>query len=249
MRLSQRLAGLTLCILLTLSPLSAEELRIAPEDLRLRTAVSTLLTPSLRLQLQDMAAGTPLPMEDGVVQTDRLLEDAFADRRWDSDRQALVRYYFLVARMEKSRDFSAEFERRRTVTEQARSLMQAYIGELNRSIARAVFVPDLPVDVGPSKNFPLTSAGWEEDKQGHRTLVVLHRFPEVNSRLGRETLRELRDVAGADLERLEVQLSELDDAERLFLAEIHQVGLALFELRPQVSKLVRLPRAGLPFSF
>lgn len=247
--LRHTLASLALGALWAVLPVAAEELRIAPEDLRIRTSVSHLLSPSLRLQLRDLAAGTPLPVQGGLVQTEQLLDSVFAERDWDSDRRTLVRYYFLVARMEKSRDFSAEFAHRRSLTEKGRSLMQAYLADLNRAIARAVFVDNIPVDVGPQRGFPLREADWRETDDGRRTLTVLHSFPEVDTRLGRETLRELRDIAGADLELLEVRLSQLDDAERLFLEEIHQVGLALIELRPHVTTLVRLPRAGLPFSF
>lgn len=224
-------------------PACADELRIAPEDLRLRTFVSSRLNPSLRSQLRDLAADTPLPLEGGVVQTDRLLDEVFADRDWDSERQALIRYYFLVARMEKSRQFSDEFSRRKKVTEQGRSLMQTYISDLNRAIARAVFVPDVPVDTGPLQQFPLGTVGWSDDG---KTLKVLHVYPAVNTQLGRETLRRLRDQAGADLELLEGQLSDLDDAERDFVAEVHLVGEQLLALRPTVGKLVRPPRMGFP---
>lgn len=234
-------AGL-LCGLLAVSS-GADELRIAPEDLRLRTFVSTLLSPSLRLQLRELAAGTPLPLEGGVVQTDDILTGVFADRDWDGDRRALVRYYFLVARMEKSRQFSDEFSRRKTVTEEARSLMQVYIADLNRAIARAVFEPDVLVDTGPQIGFPLTSVGWSKDGQ---TLSVLHTYPAVDTHLGRQTLRTLRDRAGADLELIEGQLSDLDNGEREFLQEVHLVGEELIALRPTVGRLVRPPRVGLP---
>lgn len=225
------------------APAGADELRIAPEDLRLRTFVSTHLSPSLRLQLRDLAADTPLPLEGGVVQTDQILDGVFADRAWDGDREALVRYYFLVARMEKSRQFSEEFSRRKKVTEEGRSLMQTYIDDLNRAIARAVFVPDVPVDIGPRIAFPLSGVGWSQDA---KTLKVLHLYPAVDTHLGRETLRALRDQAGADLELLEGQLSELDDAERDFLAEVHLVGQELIALRPTVGRLVKPPRVGFP---
>ena len=227
---------------------AADEIRIAPEDLRLRSSVSTLLAPSLRLQLRDLAAGTPLPREGGVVQTQELLQTEFAERGWDEDRQALVRYYFLVARMEKSRAFSDEFERRRQATETGRELMQAYILDLNKTIARAVFVTERPVDLGQRREFPLLKAAWEGEG-AERRLQVLHDFPPVETSLGRETLRSLRDVAGEDLELLEVQLSALDDAERSFIEEVSLVGKELIALRPRVGKLVRTPRAGLPFSF
>ena len=229
-------------------PVSAEDLRIAPEDLKIRVAVSQLLAPSLRLELRDLAAGTPLPQEGGVMQTEDLLAKAFADRAWDEDRQQLVAYFFLVARMERSRDFSREFTRRREVTEEGRTLMQAYVADLNRAIARAVFVPDLTVELGPQRSFPLTEVGWEE-ADGKKTLQVLHDYPEVSTELGRETLRGIRDVAVVDMELLEGQLSDIDDAERAFLAEVSLVGKELIALRPHVTKLVRLPRAGLPFSF
>ncbi len=226
----------------------ADEIRIAPEDLRLRSSVSTLLTPSLRLQLRDMAAGTPLPREGGVVQTDQILRTAFAERGWDADRQDLVRYYFLVARMEKSRAFSEEFTRRRSTTEKGRELMQSYLVDLNKAISRAVFVPEQSVDLGKIRDFPLVKAEWEGEGR-QRRLRVLHDFPPVDTALGRETLRSIRDVAGSDLELLEVQLSDLDEAEREFIEEVSLIGKELIALRPKVGQLVRLPRAGLPFSF
>ncbi len=195
-----------------------------------------------------MAANTPLPREGGVVETDELLRSTFADRNWDQNRQDLVRFYFLVARMEKSRTFSDEFGRRRELAEQGRELMQAYLRDLNQAIARAVFVPDSPVELGERRDFPLSTVGWVETGQD-RQLKVLHDFPPADNRLGRETLRAVRDVAGADLELLEVQLSQLDDGEREFIEEISLIGKELYELRPKVSKLVRTPRAGLPFSF
>ncbi len=242
------LGGILALSLLT-SPLLADEPRVSPDDLRLRTAVSRLLSPSLRLQLRDLAAGTPLPREGGVVQTEEILDRSFADRPWDGDRKALVRYYFMIARMEKSQDFSAEFERRRKLTEEGRTLMRTYTEQLNRAIARGVFVANVPVQTGPLIEFPLRRVGWEAGADGTKTLQVLHRYPEVDTDLGRETLRALRDQAGSDLERLEGQLSDLDDAERTFLEEIHLVGTQVVELRPRIAKLVRIPRAGLPFSF
>lgn len=239
-----------LAALLWLAPVAAEPLRIAPEDLKLRSAVSKLITPSLRLQLRDLAANSPLPLRGGVLETDELLQQTFSERDWDDDRKALVRYYFLVARMEKSRDFSQEFARRRTVTEQGRSLMRTYVKDLNATIARAVFVPDVAINLGSRREFPLDSVGWQNNPNGQtKTLSVLHDYPEISTRLGRETLRQLREEAGADLELLEGQLSDLDDAERLFLQEVHLVGRELIVERPRMTELVRLPRAGLPFSF
>lgn len=195
-----------------------------------------------------MAAGTPLPRKGGVVQTDQILRAAFAERGWDEDRQDLVRYYFLVARMEKSRTFSEEFARRRSTTEKGRELMQSYLVDLNKAIARAVFVPEQPVDLGQAQDFPLAKAEWEGEG-GQRRLRVLHDFPPVDTALGRETLRSIRAVAGSDLELLEVQLSDLDEAERQFTEEISLVGKELMGLRPKIGQLVRLPQAGLPFSF
>lgn len=226
----------------------AEEIRIAPEDLKLRSGVSALLAPSLRLQLRDLASNTPLPREGGVIETDELLSSTFADRTWDQNRKDLVRFYFLVARMEKSRTFSDEFERRRELAEQGRDLMQTYLRDLNKAIARAVFLPDHPVELGQLREFPLTSVGWEGSGET-RQLKVLHDFPPADNRLGRDTLRSIRDVAGSDLELLEVQLSLLDDGEREFIEEVSLIGKELVALRPKVGKLVRTPRAGLPFSF
>ena len=233
---------------LLLSTSVADEIRIAPEDLKLRSNVSTLLAPSLRLQLRDLAANTPLPRAGGVVQTDELLRTSFAERNWDQNRQDLVRYYFLVARMEKSRAFSDEFERRRELAEQGRTLMQSYLQALNMAIARAVFVPDTSVELGERRGFPLSDVGWEGG-EGKGTLRVLHDFPPADNRLGRETLRAIRDVAGEDLELLEVQLSQLEKAEKEFVEEISLIGKELIALRPKITKLVRIPRAGLPFSF
>lgn len=226
----------------------ADEIRIAPEDLRLRSSVSTHLAPSLRLQLRDMASQAPLPQVGGVIETDRILGEMFAGRQWGQDQQDLVRYYFLVARMEKSRIFSGEFERRRTTVENGRELMQTYLSELNRAIARAVFVPNQKVDLGEPRDFPLATVGWI-GQGDERRLSVLHDYPPVDVSLGRETMRSIREVAGADLERLEVQLSRLDDAERAFIDEVSLLGKELVALRPRITQLVRLPRAGLPFSF
>ena len=226
----------------------ADEIRIAPEDLKLRSSVSTHLAPSLRLQLRDMASQAPLPQLGGVVETDRLLREAFSTRNWGQEQHDLVRYYFLVARMERSRIFSEEFGRRRTTVEKGRELMQAYIFELNRAIARAVFVPNQTVELGQPRDFPLAEVGWI-GQGDERRLQVLHDYPPADVSLGRETMRSVRDVAGADLELLEVQLSRLDDAERAFVEEVSLLGKELVALRPRISKLVRLPRAGLPFSF
>lgn len=250
MKLRSWLVCFCLSAVLFGSQARAEQLRIAPEDLRIRSAVSRLLSPSLRLSLRDLAAATPLPLSGGVLQTDQVLDKRFMDRGWDEDHKALVRYYFLVARMEKSRDFSEEFARRRAVTESGRSLMRTYVQDLNKAIAQAIFVPDVAVDLGPQREFPLLSVGWKPSPESEQArLEVLHSYPKVNTKLGRETLRQLREVAGTDIFSLESQLSALDDAERLFLEEVHLVGRELVLARPRMTELVRLPRAGLPFSF
>lgn len=230
-------------------PVRGDQVRISADDFKTRVAVSQLLSPSLRLQLRDMAANTPLPVVGGVVETDRVLTEKFSKREWDEARWSLVRYYFLVARMEKSQDFSDEFARRRSLTQEGFTLMRSYTNDLNRLIAQAVFVKNQPVDPALVQDFPLTKVGWETSKMDVRTLRVLHAFPEPSAQLGRDSLRALRVVAEEDLGRLQQQLDELDAAEQLFLTEVSYLGRELFELRPEVQKLVRIPRAGLPFSF
>ncbi len=231
------------------NPTAAEDVRISADDFKTRAAVSQLLAPSLRLQLRDLAANTPLPVVGGVVETDRVLADKFSEREWDEDRQALVRYYFLVARMERSQDFSEEFARRRNLTREGHTFMRAYIDKLNVLIGRAVIAANQPVDPKRVQGFPLSSVGWQSDVGGDKTLRVLHEFPVPTSELGRESLRSLRVVAEADLHLLQQQLNEIDAAEGLFLKEVSFLGQELFDLRPEVLKLVRIPRAGLPFSF
>ena len=242
--LSGLLLALSLC-----GPVVAEDVRISADDFKTRNAVSQLLAPSLRLQLRDLAANTPLPMVGGVVETDRVLSDKFSEREWDEDRQALVRYYFLVARMEKSQDFSEEFARRRDLTRKGHTLMRAYIDNLNVLIGRAVIAVNQPVDPPLIQGFPLSKVGWQKDDAGVETLQVLHEFPVPSSQFGRESLRALRVVAETDLHLLQQQLDEIDRAEDLFLKEVSYLGQELFDLRPEVQQLVRIPRAGLPFSF
>lgn len=240
--------GWLTALLLLQQPAVTEELRISPDDLRLRAAVSQQLPPSLRLQLRDLAQNQPLSESDGVLQTEGLLSDLFARRQWSPEEQTLVRYYFLTARLEQSRRFNREFERRRTLTREGIKLMESYIAQLTRVIARAVFVTNQTVDLGPAIAFPLTEVGWQSTNE-ERRLVVLHRYPEASTALGRETLRKLRAQALDDVASLERQLDELDQGEQRFLAEIHLLGEALRNQRAPVAALVRQPRAGLPFSF
>jgi hypothetical protein len=226
-------------------PALADRLRISPDDLRLRVAVSEELSPSLRREVRDLARTTPLPVENGLVQTEGLIEENFSGRGWKARRSTLVRYYFLVARLEQSQDFSDEFLRRRLLMRKGVTLLDAYIKTMNRMIARAVYTgaPDVAPELICS--FPLETV--EETEEGD--LRVLHRLPAPNIELGRHNLRTLRELATEEREMLVQRLKMLDDAERVFLQEVTVLGRELLGMRETVRQWVREPGEGLPFSF
>lgn len=201
----------------------------------------------MRLRLRDLAANTPLPLHDGLLQTEELLSDEFPSL---SDReQPLVAYYLLVARMEKSQQFSEEFNRRKQTCRDGIALLDGYIDDLNKLIARAVFEEKEQVSIPPQGSFPLGEVEWREQSEGKRELVVLRALPEPTIEMGRGQLRELRAAADADRAALERRIPEIDLAHRDFLDEAHLIGARLRELRTPVTRLVGRNRAGLPFSF
>ena len=206
------------------APVAADRLRISPDDLRLRVAVSEELPASLRREIRDLARVTPLPVDDGLIQTERLIEEAFAGRGWKTKRSTLVRYYFLVARLEQSQKFSDEFLRRRGLMQKGVTLLDEYIDTLNRQIARAVYTDAAPVSPEVVGSFPLE----EVEKTDSGELLILHRFPPPDIGLGRENLRVLRER---------------------FLAEVSILGKELLAMREQVRGWVGIPGEGLPFSF
>jgi hypothetical protein len=227
------------------APVAADRLRISPDDLRLRVAVSEELPASLRREIRDLARVTPLPVEDGLIQTERLIEETFAGRGWKTKRSTMVRYYFLVARLEQSQKFSDEFLRRRSLLEKGVTLLEAYIDTLNRQIARAVYTDAAAVSPEVVAAFPLE----EVEKTDSGELLILHRFPPPEIGLGRENLRVLRELASEEKGLLEERLESLQGAESRFLAEVSLLGKELIAMREQVRGWVRVPGEGLPFSF
>ncbi|MCA9781046.1 MAG: hypothetical protein KC800_30210 [Candidatus Eremiobacteraeota bacterium] len=234
-----------LALYLLTTPVSADRLRISPDDLRLRVAVSEELPASLRREIRDLARSTPLPVENGLVQTERLIEETFAGRGWKTKRSTLVRYYFLVSRLEQSQKFSDEFLRRRSLLDKAVSLLDAYIETLNRQIARAVYTNAPTVSPEEIASFPLE----EVEKTETGELLILHRFPAPDIGLGRENLRILREIASDEKARVEERRKSLEEAEAKFLAEVSILGQELLGMREQVREWVRVPGEGLPFSF
>lgn len=227
---------------------AGDQLKIAPEDLRMRVWVSQQLSAATRSKLKHLAKFVPLPRENGVVQTDTILKTSLGNEELSEGAQRLRRYYFLIARLESSHQFSREFFRRRKLLREGITLLNQYIDETNILTKRGVGSSS---ELALSQNvasFPLTEVGWEES-QGQRHLKVLHKLPEPRYSLGRENLKILRSLATEDRELLEQRLSDLNKAEEEFLAEASAVGKELIEMRSEVSKLVRRSRAGLPFSF
>ena len=236
-------ASVTFCMLA--GPVAADRLRISPDDLRLRVAVSEELPASLRREITDLARVTPLPVDDGLIQTQRLIEETFAGRNWKTKRSTLVRYYFLVARLEQSQKFSDEFLRRRALMQKGVTLLDEYIEALNRQIARAVYTDAAPVSPEVVGAFPLE----EVEKNDSGEILILHRFPPPDIGLGRENLRVLRELASQEKGLLEERLESLQEAETRFLAEVSILGKELLAMREQVRGWVRIPGEGLPFSF
>ncbi len=234
---------MTFCLLT--GPVAADRLRISPDDLRLRVAVSEELPASLRREITDLARVTPLPVDDGLIQTERLIEETFAGRNWKTKRSILVRYYFLVARLEQSQKFSDEFLRRQGLMEKGVTLLDQYIDTLNRQIARAVYTDAAAVAPETVASFPLE----EVEKTDSGELLILHRFPAPEIGLGRENLRVLRELASQEKGLLEERLKSLREAEERFLSEVSILGKELLAMREQVREWVRVPGEGLPFSF
>lgn len=226
------------------SPVGAERLRISPDDLRLRVVVSQELSPALRREILELARSVPLPLTDGVLQTEELFLGKFQDRGWSEKSLTLTRYYFLIARMEQSQQFSDEFLRRRTVMREGVRLLESYVETLNPLIARASYSENGPSRAAKVQDFPLQEAVLEESGE----LRVLHLYPAPKLSMGRESLRSLREQAGEEKEILKEQMELLDKAEREFLDEISLIGTEVLALRKSVQKWVRVPREGLPFS-
>ena len=222
----------------------AERLRISPDDLRLRVAVSEELAASLRRELKDMARSTPLPVEGGLLQTERLLAEKFASREWSEEKLTLIRYYFLVARLDQSQEFSDEFLRRESLIREGSTFLREYIEHLNRLIARAVYTEAEEISVPAIQSFPLSFA----EKTPEGGLRILHEYPPLELRLGRNNLRKLREMASSELEILSERLQVVRQAEKTFLAEVSLLGNELIRMRPQIRPLVTVPGEGLPFS-
>lgn len=222
----------------------ADRLRISPDDLRLRVAVSEELAASLRREIKDLARSTPLPMEGGLLQTEGLLAEQFSGREWSEDQLTLVRYYFLVARLDQSQTFSDEFLRRESLLRQGSTYLGEYIEQLNRLIARAVYTDTEEIMIPALQSFPL--AFTEKTEEGG--LRILHEYPPLELKLGRNNLRKLREMASSELQLLEERLKLVRQAEKTFLAEVSLLGNELIRLRPQIRPLVSVPGEGLPFS-
>jgi len=226
------------------NPAGADQLRISPDDLRLRVAVSEELPASLRRELVDLAGAVPLPVEDGVTQSERLIRQQFEERGWSRKRSVLAYYYFLVARLEQGKTFSNEFLRREQVLRKGRSELKAYIEELNPLIALAVYTDARPLKLELVQDFPLSEVARKEDG----ALLVRFLFPPPDTKLGRNNLRYLRTVAQKEREVLEDRLDLLRAAEDDFLAEVSHLGRELIDLRDDVKEWVTPPGEGLPFS-
>lgn len=226
------------------TPVAADRLRISPDDLRLRVAVSEELTPAVRKELQTLAGSTPLPVQDGVAQTQDLLDREFSGQTLSGRKKTLVRYYFLVARLEHSYRFSEEFARREKVLKEAREALTDYVDQLNRLINRGVYTTHPTVQLDPYADFPLNEVLQEESG----ALKTLRSYPAPEVRLGRENLRYLREQAAAENEYLKERLQELRQGEKAFLEEVSLVGRELIKMRPEVKKWVTPPGQGTPFT-
>ncbi len=226
------------------NPSVAERLRISPDDLRLRVAVSEELPPSVRRELKDLAKSSPLPLKDGLLQTEALLKAEFESKLWNEKRRTLSRYYFLVARLEHSQKFSDEFLRRETVLRQGRHLADDYINELNRLIGRAVYTNEPSIELPLIQKFPMHKAE-RSDESG---LLLLHQFPNPNLAQGRKNLQAMRLQAESDRKKIRQRIKDVTIAERNFLDEVSVIGQALIKMRPQIRRWVSPPGEGLPFS-
>ena len=233
-----------MCCLLFGTPASAERLRISPDDLRLRVAVSEELSPAVRKELQTLAGSTPLPVQNGVTQTETLLDKEFSGQTLSARKKTMVRYYFLVARLEQSYRFSEEFARREKVLKEAREALTNYADQLTRLIGRGVYTAYPTIQLDPYADFPLNEVVMEESG----ALRTLRAYPTPDVRLGRENLRYLREQAGAENDYLKKRLQELHQGEKAFLEEVSLVGRELIRMRPEVKKWVTPPGEGTPFT-
>lgn len=222
----------------------AERLRISPDDLKLRFAVSEQLSPALRREILELAKSVPVPVAGGVLQTETLFQERFGDRGWGEKRLTLTRYYFLIARMEHSELFSDEFYRRRTLLRDGIELLENYIRILNPLIARAPYVESEPPELEKAQDFPLQEVGTTDDGQ----VKVLHLYPAPKLSMGRENLRRLREQAASEIDRLWTRYDQLDRAEHEFLDEMSLLGTEVMSMRGAVKRWVTVTREGLPFS-
>jgi len=231
-------------LILLSGPLQAERLRISPDDLQLRVAVSEELPASIRREINDLAKSVPLPVSDGLLQSQQLFEQEYSDRGWSDRRLLLVRYYFLVSRLEQSQAFSDEFLRRELLLKKGIVITDEYINKLNPLIARGPYNDAPKIEVETVQDFPLHTAERLDDGG----IEVLKRYPAPTVRFGVHNLKSLRADAEKDRSLLKKRLEDLQKAERTFLKEISQVGHELIRMRPQVRRMVSIPGEGLPFS-
>lgn len=231
-------------VLFFLRPLAAERLRISPDDLRLRVSVSKKLSPSLRQELRELAHSNPLPLRDGLSQSEQIFSDNFGSREWNKKKTTLAQYYFLLSRMKESQKFSDEFIRREELLKTGNNLLKGYIDQLNRLIARAVFTQSTPAEIRRVQEFPLHEARILATGE----LKVLHLFPEVKISMGRKELRRVRRLAKEERKVLSQRLRKLRQAEKKFLAEVSSIGAEIYSLRSDVRRWVKPPGEGLPFS-
>lgn len=231
-------------LVLWAAPANAEKLRISPDDLKLRVEVSQELSPATRREITELARTVPLPVTDGLLQTEDIFQQKFGNRGWSEKLQTLSRYYFFVARLEQSKKFSEEFARREQQLKLGIELLGKYIDEINPYVARAGYPDVAPVELEKVQDFPLSEVG-PVDGSGLR---VLHLFPQPKMSMGRENLRGIRQTAETERNLLRDRLSDLHKAQRAFLNEVHLVGEELIAQRGPVKEWVKQSRAGLPFS-
>ena len=225
-------------------PVQADRLRISPDDLRLRVAVSEELPPSLRREIKELARSVPLPVSEGKVQSEQLFLSEFGSRGWADKRMVLARYYFLVSRLEQSQTFSEEFLRREALLKNGAEALKLYVTRLNPLISRGVYTESPSLNLERVQDFPLTEVSQDEDGG----VLTLHRYPAPSLKLGRQNLKLLRETAQQEREELKKRLTLLQRAERDFLDEASQIGWSLLEMRGQVRDWVKVPGEGLPFS-
>lgn len=238
--------SLFLTILTTL-PARADKIRISPEDLKLRAAVSRRLSAPLRVRLQDIAAKELLSPQEGEEHTASILDTHFPTVSWSNNDRLLVYYYLLTTRLEKSQAFATEFARREGIARQGRELMREYLNELNRFIGANASYPNQSIDLGEQKSFPLVQVGWAKIDEAD-VLLALHSYPKLKASLGRDALRSLRNVALNDLQQFDEELSRVRVGQREFIDEVSLLGNELIALRSRVSELLPYAGEGLLFS-